>query len=184
MRKLILLFFIIVLTIGCVTSPPPRDMTAIKQSAENGDVNAQAELGYSYQYGDGVDKNPNEALKWNLAAANHGSLMAQHNLAVMYDEGVDIPENNAEAIKWYRKAAERGHPRSQLNLGIMYWKGEGVTKNLEQAWNLLNTVRISSKDKQAKWAARGALDEIKTDIGARSGPYSYPEWHALQKSIK
>jgi hypothetical protein len=184
MQKYILLFIIIVLAGGCATSPPSRDMIAIKQMAENGDINAQAELGYSYQYGDEMNKSPNEALKWNLAAANQGSPMAQHNLAVMYDEGVDIPENNAEAIKWYHKAAGQGHPRAQLNLGIMYWKGEGVTKDLEQAWNLLNTVRISSNDKQAKWAARGALDEIKTEIGSQLGSYSYPEWRVLQESIK
>ena len=149
-----------------------------------GDNAAQAEIGYAYQYGDGVTKDPNEALKWNLKAANQGNAMAQHNLAVMYDEGIDIPEDNTEAIKWYRKAAEQGHPKSQLNLGIMYWKGEGITKNIEKAWNLLNSVRISSSDKQAKWAARGALDEIKKEIGAKTGTFSYPEWDVLQESIK
>ncbi len=175
---------LMLLAIGCTPSYPPRDMTAIKQNAEMGDANAQAELGFSYQYGDGVIKDPNEALKWNLKAANQGNAMAQHNLAVMYDEGIDIREDNAEAIKWYRKAAEQGHPRAQLNLGVMYWRGEGIPKDLEQAWNLLNTVRISSTDKQAQWAARAALDEIKKEIGANAGTFDYPEWDALQEFIK
>ncbi len=149
-----------------------------------GDANAQAEIGFSSQYGDGVEKDPNEALKWNLKAASQGNLMAQHNLAVMYDEGVDIPEDNAEVIKWYRKAAKQGHPRAQLNLGVLYWRGEGVSKNLKQAWNLLNTVRISSRDKRAKWKAVGVLDEIKKDIGAKAGTFSYPDWDALQETVK
>ena len=179
--------FVVLLTflaIGCAISHPPRDITAIKQKAEMGDTNAQAEIGFSYQYGDGVEKDPSEALKWNIKAASQGNPIAQHNLAVMYDEGVDIPEDNAEAIKWYRKAAEQGHPRAQLNLGVMYWRGEGVSKNLEQAWNLLNTVRLSSTDKRAKWAARGALDEIKKEIGSKAGPFSYPDWDDLQESVK
>ena len=184
MERFIFAIVFFLLIVGCATPPTARNMTTINQKAESGDANAQAEIGYSYQYGDGVEKNPNEALKWNLLAANQGNPMAQHNLAVMYDEGVDIPENNAEAIKWYRKAAEQGHPRAQLNLGIMYWQGEGVTKDLKHAWNLINTVRISSTDKQAKWAARGALDEIKKEIGANIGPFSYPEWDALQDSVK
>jgi TPR repeat protein len=184
MQRYIFIVAFIVLIVGCATHPSPRNMTNIKQKAESGDVNAQAELGFSYQYGDGVEKNPIEALKWNLMAANQGSPMAQHNLAVMYDEGVDIPENNTEAIKWYRKAAEQGHPRAQLNLGIMYWQGEGVNRNLQQAWNLLNSVRISSTDKKAKWAARGALDEIKKEIGSKVGPLSYPEWDGLKESAK
>ena len=184
MKKTIVTFILVFLATGCATSFPQRDISAIKQKAEIGNVDAQAEIGYSYQYGDGVEKNPTEALKWNLKAANQGNAMAQHNLAVMYDEGVDIQEDNAEAVKWYQKAAEQGHPRAQLNLGVMYWRGEGVPKNLEKAWNLLNTVRITSTDKDARWAARGALDEIKKELGANIGNFSYPEWDALQKSVK
>ena len=184
MKKTIVTFILTLLVTGCATSYQPRDIATIKQKAEIGNADAQAEIGYSYQYGDGVEKSPAEALKWNLKAANQGNAMAQHNLAVMYDEGVDIQEDNAEAIKWYQKAAEQGHPRAQLNLGVMYWRGEGVTKNIEKAWNLLNTVRIASTDKDAKWAARGALDEIKKEIGADIGTFSYPEWDALQKSVK
>ena len=175
---------LLIVTGGCATPPHTRDMTVINHKADSGDANAQAELGFSYQYGDGLEKNPNEALRWNLKAANQGNPMAQHNLAVMYDEGFDITENNAEAIKWYRKAAKQGHPRAQLNLGIMLWRGEGVEKNLEKAWNLLNTVRISSTDKRAKWAARAALDEIKKEIGANMGSLSYPEWNTLEESVE
>lgn len=184
MQKIIGAIVLALLAVGCSTHPPSENIASIVQKAEAGDVDAQAEIGYLYQYGDGVEKDSSEAFKWNLKAANQGSPMAQHNLAVMYDEGVDIPEDNLEAIKWYRKAAEQGNPRAQLNLGVMYWRGEGVPKDLERAWNLLNTVRVTSYDKEAEWAARGALDEIKKEIGADTGPFGYPEWGALQKTVK
>jgi len=171
------------LTFGCTTNAPQRSFEEHLQLAENGDPAAQAEIAYCYQYGDGVPRDAQKALAWNIKAADQGSAMAQHNLAVMYDEGVDIPEDNSKAVEWYKKAAEQGHSSAQLNLAVMYWRGEGVDKDLEQAWNLFNTVRISSSDKQAQWRARGALDEIKKELGVDTGPYSYPTWDALQESL-
>ena len=43
-----------------------------------------------------------------------------------------------------------------------------------------------SPDEQAKWKARGALDEMKKEIGVDKfiGPLTYPEWDELQKYIK
>jgi len=110
--------------------------------------------------------------------------MAQHNLAVMYDEGTDILQDKAEAVKWYQKAAEQGHPGAQLNLGVMYWKGDGVAKDLKRGWDLLNHVRMTSPSNQAKWAARRALDAIKKELNSDLGPFNYPEWDLVQKSIR
>jgi TPR repeat protein len=173
-----------VLLAGCVTTPPPRNLRDIIQKAENGDVKAQAEIGYSYQYGDGISRDAKEALKWNLKAANQGNAMAQHNVAVMYDEGTDIPQNKTEAVKWYQKAADQGHPRAQLNLGVMYWKGDGVTKDIKRGWTLLNQARVASQSKQENWAARRAMDAIKKEIHSGLGPFDYPEWDIVQKTIR
>ncbi len=188
MKKIIGTIIFSLLIIGCVTSPPSvRDLTAIRQNADNGDSKAQAEMGFSYQYGDGVTKDAQKALIWNLKSANQGNPMAQHNLAVMYDEGVDIPRDKTLAVKWYQKAAEQGHPRAQLNLGVMYWKGDGVEKNVKRGWDLLNHVRMTSPTDEEKWAARRVLDTIKNEIGVDSskiGPLDYPDWEMLQKATK
>lgn len=171
-------------TIEDNTHHPTGDFNTIKRQAENGDAKAQAELGYEYQYGDGVAKDPQEACKWNLRSAQQGNPMAQHNLAVMFDEGFDIPQNKTEAAKWYQKAAAQGHPRAQLNLGVMYWKGEGVVKDLKRGWDLLNHVRLTSPSNKEKWAARRAMDAIKKEINSNLGPLAYPEWDIVQKSIR
>jgi TPR repeat protein len=184
MKNVILMVILILAVLGCTSVPPRPSFDEFMRSAKQGDPAAQAEIGYCYQYGDGVTKDSQKALKWNHKAAEQGNAMAQHNLAVMYDEGVDIPENNSEAIKWYTKAAEQGHPSAQLNLGVMYWRGEGVEKNLQQAWGLLNQVRMSSPDNNAKWRAREALDEIKKELDSSLGQFIYPAWEDVQKSIR
>lgn len=182
MKAIVTTLAIAILAVGCATTAPHQEFAEILQRAGQGDPAAQAEAGHCYQYGDGVTKDPTKAYAWNLKAANQGNAMAQHNLAVMLDEGIDIPEDNATAVEWYRKSAEQGHPAAQLNLAIMYWRGEGVKQDLEQAWNLLNTVRMSSPNKQAQWQARAALDEIKKELGVTTDSFSYPEWNVLQQS--
>ena len=158
------------------------------KSAAQGNSVAQSTLGYIYQYGQGVPRDPQAALLWDRKAAEQGDSYGQLNLAVMLDEGVDVPEDNQQAAEWYWKAARQGQPRAQLNLGVMYMNGEGVEKDLKQAWELLNHVRFTSKDKQAQWLARNSLDKIKKELGVDGpggpGRFSYPDWDRLQKYVK
>lgn len=165
---------------GSVFAAESRTQTIIEK-AEQGDVSAQLELGWLYQYGEGVEKDIRKALEWYEKAAKQGSSQAQVNIAVIYDEGVDVPENNELAIEWYKKAAGQGHDTALLNLGVNYWKGEGVEQNYEEAWNLLNRVRMTARNKKAQWAARGALDRIKGELGAKNGEFSYPTWEKLKR---
>ena len=98
----------------------------MKALADQGDADAQVNLGVMYDVGDGVPKSDAEAVKWYRKAADQGDTGAQHNLGVMYAVGEGVPENDAEAVKWYRKAAEQGLAVSQFELGVMYAVGEGV----------------------------------------------------------
>ena len=169
---------LIIFLTGCASNPSMKEQTSnnLIERAKNGDLIAQSQLGFDYQYGtNGISKDAKKAFKWNQIAAKRGEANAQHNLAVMYDEGIDIPENNNEAVKWYQKASQQGLFRAKVNLGICYWKGEGVKKNYKKAWKLLNDVRLSSNNKQEKWAARRALDAIKQELGITGSPYYYPE---------
>lgn len=151
------------------------------KAAENGHLGSMIDLGWFYQNGQYVEKDINKAIEWYEKAAEQGSSQAQVNIAVIYDQGVDVPENNELAVEWYKKAADQGHDTALLNLGINYWKGEGVEQNYEQAWNLLNRVRMTTRNKKAQWAARGALDEIKGELGIKNGEFSYPAWDKLKR---
>ncbi len=67
---LIVLFLMSIIVIGLVMD---RDsVTSIKERAEQGDADAQYNLGYMYSNGDGVTKNDKVAVKWTRRAAKEG----------------------------------------------------------------------------------------------------------------
>ena len=100
-----------------------------KPLAEQGNADAQYNLGVMYDTGTGVLKDDKEAVKWYLKAAEQGMADAQGNLGVMYDTGKGVLKDYKEAVKWYLKAAVQGYALAQYNLGVMYKNGEGVLKD-------------------------------------------------------
>jgi len=101
----------------------------LKPIAEQGNPAAQNYLGYMYAHGEGVRKDPKEAVKWYLKSALQGLSSAQTNLASMYQNGRGVKKNLKEARKWYLKAAAQGEPNAQNSLGIIYEAGIGVEPN-------------------------------------------------------
>ena len=104
------------------------------KAAEQGDSEAQTDLGMRYHTGDGVPKDYAEAVKWYRKAAEQGHAIAQYNLGFMYHAGEGVPQDVAEAEKWYLKAAEQGNVDAQFNLGVMYAIGEGVPQDDAEAF--------------------------------------------------
>jgi len=128
-------------------------------AAEEGDAEAQFDLGFTYAEGRGVAQDDGEALKWFRPAAEQGHPGAQFCLGVMYHEGRGTPRDYTEALKWillaaeqtspfwdfgdfydssfslkwFRLAAEQGHSAGQCFLGKMYAEGVGVAKDYVQA---------------------------------------------------
>lgn len=101
--------------------------------AEQGDIQAQFNIGERYYYGDGIEENHEEAVKWYRKAAEQGYAIAQCNIGYCYGNGDGVEKNYEEAVKWYRKAAEQGDADAQTNLGVCYKNGDGVEKNYDEA---------------------------------------------------
>ena len=101
--------------------------------AEQGNANAQYNLGLMYDNGQGVAQNYAEALRWYRLAAEQGNANAQINLGFMYHNGKGGVQNYAEALRWFRLAAEQGNTNAQFNLGNMYRNGQGVAQNYAEA---------------------------------------------------
>lgn len=101
--------------------------------AENGDADAQWWAGSYYEDGDGVNKDPAEAVKWFRKAAEQGNAYGQKSLADCYQLGKGIDKDEAEAAKWYRKAADQGNEYAQEELGECYYKGKGVAVDKVEA---------------------------------------------------
>ena len=108
-------------------------------AAEQGDAEAQNNLGDCYYNGDGVPQDYAEAVKWYRKAAEQGNAAAQNTLGVCYYKGQGVPQNYDEAVKWSRLAAEQGHAGAQNTLGVCYCEGQGVPQNYEEAvkWSRL-----------------------------------------------
>jgi tetratricopeptide (TPR) repeat protein len=98
--------------------------------AERGDVAAMRNIGHLYRWGQGVEKDIQQAMHWYRKAAETGFARAQANLAAIYLQGDEgVPIDHAEARKWFEAAARQGHAVAQYNLGLMYELGLGVEKN-------------------------------------------------------
>jgi uncharacterized protein len=119
MVKILLALVSISISLPCFGSTP-EEMKEWRQAAEQGDAQAQMNLGLAYDFGNSVPEDDTEAVKWYRKAAEQGLAIAQFSLGNMYSIGTGVPEDDAEAVKWYRKAAEQGYANAQFNLGLMY----------------------------------------------------------------
>jgi hypothetical protein len=101
--------------------------------AEQGDAEAQNELGLKYEHGRGVPQDDAEAAKWYPSAAEQGFAMAESNIGTMYIYGRGVPQDFGEAMRWYDKAADQGLALAQFNIGTMYLNGKGVPQDYAEA---------------------------------------------------
>ena len=100
------------------------------QAAEQGNADAQFNLGVMYDNGRGVRQDYAQAVQWYRKAAEQGYADAQYNLGVMYAQGQGVRQDYTQAMQWYRQSAEQGNAKAQYNLGLMYANGKGARQNL------------------------------------------------------
>ena len=110
--------------------------TALKEFkplAEQGNAEAQNNLGYMYEYGKGVLKDVTEAAKWNRLSAEQGNAEGQYVLAMKHFKGEGVLQDYAETLKWLRLSAEQGggfySTTAQAFLGMLYRFALGVPED-------------------------------------------------------
>ena len=113
-------------------------LTQLRHLAEQGDAQAQNELGTRYDGGNGVLQDFAEAVKWYRRAAEQGHAWGQSNLGSVYAYGRGVPQDSVEAVKWYRMATEQGYALAQNNLGWMYLNGDGMPQDDVEAYAWFN----------------------------------------------
>ena len=113
--------------------------------AEQGDANAQFNLGLMYANGQGVPQDYKTAAKWYKLAAEQGDAIAQLNLGFMYYNGKGVPQDYKTAVKWYTLSAEQGYATAQYNLGVMYGNGQGVPIDYVYAYMWFNLAAASGQ---------------------------------------
>ena len=145
----------------------------ILESANEGDVFAQASAAWGYREGYGTAVDHVEAVKWVQKAAKQGYARAQCNLGDMYKFGRGVEQSYEKATGWYRKAAEQGYADAQCNLGFMYELGDGVEQSYEKA---AEWYRKAAEQGYAR-AQRNLGDMYKFGRGVKQSDEKVLEWY-------
>ncbi len=85
-------------------------LTTLYNAAEQGNCEAQYQLGLKYLNGDGVPHSLVQAAQWFHSAAELGQVDAQYQLGLRYERGEGVPQNSQQAWQWLMTAAEGGQP--------------------------------------------------------------------------
>ena len=113
---------------------PEQHFAAMLKTADLGDADAQANLGWMYANGTGVPRDASKAVELYQKAAAQGNAGAQANLGWMYESGTGVPKDATKAVEWYQKAAAQGDVDAQKSLGWLYFFGIDVPKDAIKAF--------------------------------------------------
>ncbi len=100
-RQLLLSLFLIFGLSGVINA---ATFDETLRAAQQGDAEAQYNLGNMYRTGEGVPQNDTEAMKWFRLSAEQGYAAAQFTLGSMYFFGEGVPENNMKSYVWFSLA--------------------------------------------------------------------------------
>ena len=78
----------------------------LQKVAEQGNVDAQINLGLMYEYGQGVKQDYFKAFEWYQKAAEQGNALAQYNLGYMYANGQGVRQNYTKAKEYFGLACD------------------------------------------------------------------------------
>ena len=79
-------------------------LTVWMPAAEQGDADAQVNVGEIFEKGTGGTPNYEAALIWYKKAAEQDNKRAQFNIGTLYEQGLGVEKNSVTALSWYRKA--------------------------------------------------------------------------------
>jgi uncharacterized protein len=123
--------------------------------AEQGDPEAQLQMGMRYAEGDGVVQNDTEAARWLAMAAKQGLAEAEYQYGLALLRGRGVVQDYKAAFSWIEKPAMRGYARAQYSLGELYRYGTGTAMDKARAYLWYNLAAAQGVDAAAK--ARDSL---------------------------
>lgn len=90
---------------------------SVEQLAQEGDAEAQFQLGLKYTTAEDPAGDENQAAGWYLKAAEQNHGVAQFNLGRMFASGEGVTQDAERSLFWYRRAAHLGIAGAQYNMG-------------------------------------------------------------------
>ncbi len=109
-----------------------RIFDQLLQIAETSGPDVWLCIASAYQLRRGTDKNPAEAKRWFLRAAEAGSTAGMVRLGLLLKHP-ESPETHTAAVGWFRKAASLGSASGMVWMGFACREGCGIPENHEEA---------------------------------------------------
>lgn len=110
-----------------------RIVTYLRQLAEAENPDEYIMLGDAFLKGDGVRKDPQEAIRWYEKAVEDGVGFGNECIGMMYFEGVDVPADYQKAYEYFTKDDNKKSFCTTYALGEMFRRGLYVTKDDSKA---------------------------------------------------
>ena len=110
-------------------------------AADQGDAQAQYNLGVMIANGQGTIASAEVAMQWFQLAADQGDAQAQFDLGALQQAAT--PPQFTQALDNYRRAAAQGHADGQAALGWLYANGAGVLQDYVRAHMWFNLGAVS-----------------------------------------
>lgn len=140
----------------------PRALSWFRRAAEQGDRDAECNLGIMHFYGHGVLANPEEGEKWILKAVDRGDItaasmmgiicahqeryseameycrkavddrIAEYHIGCFYRYGLGILPDYSAAMEWFERSAQKEHSLAEFAIAQMFYEGHGVKRDLEK----------------------------------------------------
>jgi TPR repeat protein len=112
-----------------LATSPATSIEPLKILAEQGDAQAQANLGDWYRAGSGAAPDWEQARFWYEKAGAQSHARALNHLGVLYWHGHGVEKNPDEAVKLYTRSADLGDGVGALNLAYAFGQGVGIPKD-------------------------------------------------------
>ena len=112
-----------------------------RQLAEQGDADAQYNLGVMYDFAKGVPQDFTAARQWYEKAAAQGHAGAQNNLGGLYEFGHGVKRDYVRAYMWYSIAS--AHPTGVPQKDV-------ATENLDEIAGRMTSAQIAEAKKLAR----------------------------------
>ncbi len=104
-----------------------------KDANENNGAEAQFEIGWRYQIGNGTIKDFKKSLYWCERAASQNDRRCLCELGYKYWVGDFVDKDIEKAVEFFMQAGILGDDKAIFNLATIYSEGLGVEKNESKA---------------------------------------------------
>jgi hypothetical protein len=97
----------------------PKSLEELRKLADEGEADAQWQMGLRYHNGEDVPHDDAQAMQWFLRAAEQGVVSAQSTVGAYYWAGRGVPEDLSNAYFWSAIANAQGDEASKIRLEVL-----------------------------------------------------------------